>query len=91
MNNSFFNALYFSMHLAQTPELPFFLFADFYTNFFAISHFVRELFGFWNCPHFPGVVPVAFWFVLVKENNRHIESFYFVPVALYFDNIDIFI
>ena len=35
---------------------------------------------------FPGMVPVAFCFALVKENNQHIESFYFVPVALYFDH-----
>ena len=41
IHNSFFNALDFSMHLAQTKELPFFLFADLHADFFAISHFVR--------------------------------------------------
>lgn len=39
---------------------------------------------------FPGVVPVAFSGLLWLENNRHIESFYFVPVVLYFDHTGIF-
>ena len=78
------------MHLAQILET--------HSSFLRISapislrfHILfdkRSVFGIVRTFH--GVVPVAFWFAMVNGNNQHIVSFYFVPVAFYFDHTAIF-
>ena len=90
LHNMKINAKQFYVQLAQQIWTFRFHFFGFLRLIFCGFHKVFESCSDFEIVRtFPGVVPVAFWFVLVNGNNQHIESFYFVPVAFYFDNTDI--